>query len=224
MGQKLPPLAMRVGLYEPWRSRWFAKKKLFSKFLVEDQKIRKHIMENYRFAQVSRVDIERTHNQLMVIIYTARPALLIGKRGQQIEKLQSEIQKMTEMEVQAPRIIEIERPELDARLVAESIKEQLLRRASHRRVMKRVAQATMDAGAKGIKIQIKGRIGGADMSRKETLIRGRVPLSTLRSNVDYALAEAYTKYGAIGIKVWIYKGEYPLKGKGNEAGAKTDTA
>jgi len=224
MGQKLPPLAMRVGIFEPWRSRWFAKKKTFAKYLVEDQKIRKHIMENYRFAQVSRVDIERTHNQLTVIIHTARPALLIGKRGQQIEKLQSEVQAMTDMEVQAPRIIEIEKPELDARLVAEAIKEQILRRANHRRVMKRAAQATMDAGATGIKIQIKGRIGGAEMSRKETLIRGRVPLSTLRSNVDYALAEAYTKYGAIGIKVWIYKGEYPQEGAKDEAGTQTSSS
>lgn len=212
MGQKLPPLAVRVGVVEPWRSRWFARKKEFGKCLVEDQKIRKFVFDNYRFAGISRVDIERTHDQLSVIIYTARPALLIGRRGSQIDKLQDELQRLTDMSVQPPRIMEIEKAELDARLVAESIKEQLLRRAHHRRVMKRAAQASMEAGAKGVKIQLKGRIAGGEMARKEQLILGKIPLSTIRSNVDYALVEATTKYGQIGIKVWLYKGEYsPVK-------------
>ena len=222
----MPPLAMRIGVVEPWRSRWFARKGEFGRFLVEDHKIRSYIEANYGFAQISRVDIERTHSQLVLTIYTARPALLIGRRGAQIEKLQSEIQALTEMDVQPPRIVEVERAELDARLVAESIKEQILRRAHHRRVMKRVAQASMDAGAIGIKIQVKGRIGGAEMARKEHMIMGKIPLSTLRARIDYALAEATTKYGQIGIKVWIYTGEYAAlkEHKPYETGAEKDTA
>ncbi|MCX7702887.1 MAG: 30S ribosomal protein S3 [Planctomycetota bacterium] len=226
MGHKLTPLAVRVGVVEPWRSRWFAKKKEYGKYIVEDFKIRQFVMKNYGFAGISRVDIERTHDQVSVVIFTARPALLIGRRGSQIDKLQSELQKFTQMSVLPPRIVEIEKPELDAWLVADGIREQLLRRAHHRRVMKRAAELTMQAGAKGIKIQLKGRIAGSEMARKEHLIMGKIPLSTIRSNVDHALVEATTKYGQIGIQVWIYKGEYPVvkKEQSDEVNAEENPA
>lgn len=209
MGNKVPPLGIRIGVVEGWRSRWYANKKDFGKLLVEDQKIRRYIHKNYAFAAISKIEIERTGEQLTPVIYTARPGVLIGRKGAKIDRLVEEIQQFTDSHVNPPRIMEIDKPELHALLVAENIKEQLEKRASFRRVMKRAVEQVMQAGAQGIKIQISGRLGGAEMSRSERIVRGKIPLATIRANVDYGFIEAFTTYGQLGIKVWVYTGEYP---------------
>jgi small subunit ribosomal protein S3 len=211
MGHKVPPPGYRVGIFEDWRSRWYAKKKEFGGNLVEDQKIRKFIKKNYAAAAIPKVEIERTGDQLTAIIYTARPGVLIGRKGANIEKLQGEIAGLTKKTVNPPRIKEIDKPELVAQLVAESIKEQLQKRASFRRTMKHTAEITMEKGARGVKIQISGRLGGAEMARRERITMGKIPLSTLRADIDYGFAQAFTTYGQLGIKVWIYRGDHPLK-------------
>lgn len=209
MGHKVPPLGNRIGIVETWRSCWYARKKDFGKLLVEDQKIRRHIRKNYAFAAIPKIEIERTGEQLTPVIHTARPGVLIGRKGAKIDRLVEEIQQFTESHVNPPRIIEIDKPELHALLVAENIKEQLEKRASFRRVMKRSVEQVMQVGAQGIKIQISGRLGGAEMARSERIVRGKIPLVTIRANVDYGFIEAFTTYGQLGIKVWIYKGDYP---------------
>ncbi len=210
MGHKVPPLGFRVGIVEGWRSCWYAKKKDFGRLLVEDQKIKRYIYKNYSFAAIPKIEIERTGEQLTIIIYTARPpGVLIGRKGAKIDGLVEELQKFTESHVNPPRVIEVTKPELYALLVAENIREQLQKRASFRRVMKRTADQVMQAGAHGVKIQISGRLGGAEMARSERLVRGKIPLATLRADIDYGFAEAFTTYGQLGIKVWVYRGEYP---------------
>lgn len=210
MGHKVSPLGYRVGIVEDWRSHWYAKKKDFSKLLVEDQKIKRFIRKNYSFAAIPKIEIERTGEQLTTVIHTARPGVLIGRKGAKIDRLVEEIQELTESHVNPPRIIEINKPEIHALLVAENIKEQLEKRASFRRVMKRAAEQVMQAGAEGIKIQISGRLGGAEMARSERIVRGKIPLATIRAKIDYGFIEAFTTYGQLGIKVWIYTGEYPI--------------
>lgn len=211
MGHKVPPLGFRVGIFADWRSRWYAKKKEFGNNLVEDQKIKGFIKKNYAAAAIPKVEIERTGDQLTAIIYTARPGVLIGRKGANIERLQGEIAEFTKKTVNPPRIKEVDKPELVAQLVAESIKEQLQKRGSFRRAIKHAAEITMEKGARGVKIQIAGRLGGAEMARRERITMGKIPLATLRADIDYGFIQAFTTYGQLGIKVWIYRGDYPLK-------------
>ncbi len=206
MGQKVNPRGLRVSLTRDWLSKWYAPKSEFGAILNEDLRIREHVKKNLYFAGVSSVRIERVTERIRVTIATARPGLVIGRRGGEVDKLRDTIQKMTKREIYID-IEEIKRPELDAQLVAEGIAQQLERRASFKRVMKRVSQMAMDFGADGIRIRISGRLGGAELSRVESMRMGKVPLHTLRAEVDYGFAEARTTYGAIGCKVWICKGE-----------------
>ena len=207
MGQKVHPIGFRVGITEPWRSRWYAGKKDFGALLLEDQLIRKFIKKEYHSAAVPRIDIERTRERVTVIIHTARPGLLIGRRGAQVEKLNDELTGICNKPV-AIRTVEISKPELSAQLVAESMAEQLMRRASYRRALKKSADLTMQAGALGVKIHIAGRLGGAEIARTQKISLGSVPLSTLDAWVDYGQGIARTTMGVIGVKVWIYRGLY----------------
>lgn len=211
MGQKVHPFGFRVGITEAHKSRWYAPKALYGELLIEDQKIRRFIDNSLNrrppFAAVSDVHIERTREELKIIIRTARPGLVIGPKGAEIERLTEAIQELTGRNVSIS-CIEVGNPDQDAQLVAESIAEQLQKRASFRRVMKMKADAAMTAGAKGVKIQLSGRLGGHEMSRKEDTRLGAIPLQTLQANVDYGLAQSRTTYGIIGVKVWIYKGVY----------------
>ena len=221
MGQKVCPIGFRLGITQNWRSRWYADKKEFGKLLVEDQKIRKFIKKNYRFTGIPKVEIERTRDEgAKIIIYSARPGLIIGRKGSEIEKLKSGIEKIVEKGVDI-KIQEVDRPELEAQLVAESIAEQLQKRAAYRRTIKKSVESTMGLGAKGIKVQVSGRLGGAEIARTEGATKGSIPLHTLRANVDYGLAESMTTYGTIGVKVWIYKGLVDIdKGVGYAVDAK----
>jgi len=211
MGQKVHPFGFRVGITEAHKSRWFAPKALYGELLVEDQRIRKYIDNRLNrrppFAAVSDVHIERTREELKVIIKTARPGLVIGPKGAEIERLSQDLAGLTGRNV-VVNCIEVTNPDADSKLVAESIAEQLLKRAGFRRVLKMKAEAAMASGAKGVKILLSGRLGGHEMSRNEEIRLGSIPLATLQANIDYGFAESFTTYGAIGIKVWIYKGMY----------------
>ena len=214
MGQKVNPTGFRVGVTEPWSSRWYAEKRDYGRFLVQDQKIRRHIKRNYSFAGIPDIEIERRSDKLRVIVQTARPGVLIGKKGAKVDKLRDELRDLTGSSDLELKIKEIAKPELNAQLVAESVAEQLQRRQSFRRTLKRSVQTTMQVpGALGCKIHVGGRLGGAEMARREKQRMGRIPLSTLRANISYGLAVARTTYGAIGVKCWIYLGEHPLKRK-----------
>ncbi|MEW6355753.1 MAG: 30S ribosomal protein S3 [Planctomycetota bacterium] len=206
MGHKVCPIGLRIGITEDWRSRWYCDKKNFGKLLVEDQKIRKHIKANYHYAGISKIEIERTREEVVVILFTARPGIIIGRKGNEADRLQSELEGLIGRAVRL-EIREVEKPEIDAQLVAEGVAEQLERRQSFRRTMKRTAETTMGMGALGVKILVSGRLGGAEMSRTEKCIMGSIPLQTLRGLIDYGFTEARTQYGQIGVKVWIYKGK-----------------
>jgi small subunit ribosomal protein S3 len=206
MGQKVHPTGFRLGFIEDWRSRWYADKKTFARLLLEDYKIRRYLKKECYSAAIDRVEIERTRESIKVQVYTARPGILIGKGGVRADQISTELEKI----IQRPVMLEfkeIDKPELSAQLVAESVAEQLQKRAAFRRVLKKVALATMQARAGGIKIKIAGRLAGAEMARREKINLGKIPLSTLTADINYGFAEAHTKAGAIGIKVWIYKGE-----------------
>ncbi len=207
MGQKVHPTGFRIAVTEQWRSRWYATKKDFAKNLVEDQKIRRFIRKEWQFAAIPRVEIERTGELVTVFVHTARPGVLIGKKGTKVDEFRMELEKLTKKPVRM-KIIEIHRPEVEANLVAEAVSEQLAKRINYRRALKKVADASMAAGAKGIKIRVAGRLGGAEMSRIGNYRKGRVPCGTLRAQVDYGFAVTLTKYGTLGCKVWIFKGEY----------------
>jgi len=207
MGQKTHPTGFRVAVIEPWRSRWHANKKDFSKFLVEDHKIRTFIRKEWAFAAIPKVEIERAGELITVFVHTARPGTLIGKKGAKVDKFREDIEKLTGKPVRM-KIVEIHRPELESNLVAESVSEQLAKRINYRRALKKVADTSIAAGAKGIKIRVAGRLGGAEMSRIGTIRKGRVPCGTLRAQVDYGFAVCKTKFGTLGCKVWIFKGEY----------------
>jgi small subunit ribosomal protein S3 len=207
MGQKVNPIGYRTGIMLGWKSRWYASKKEFAELLVEDQKIRKYVHEKYKFAGIPKVEIERTRDEVKVILYAARPGVIIGRKGQEVEQLQDELQNLVGRRINI-KIEEIARPELQAQLVAEDIAEQLEKRASFRRTMKRAMEQSMEAGAKGIKVQLAGRLGGAEMARREKQITGSIPLSTLRAKIDYGFTEAKTAQGHIGIQVWINQGMY----------------
>ena len=206
MGQKSSPVGLRLQINRTWDSRWFAEGQDYGRLLLEDLKIRKHIMKMLPQAAISKVVIERPAKLCRISIYAARPGVIIGKKGSDIEKLKAVLGKMTSSEVSL-NIVEIRKPEIDARLVAQGIADQLERRIAFRRAMKRAVQSAMRLGAEGIRINCGGRLGGAEIARVEWYREGRVPLHTLRANIDYAEAEALTAYGIIGIKVWVFKGE-----------------
>lgn len=206
MGQKVNPLGMRLGIVRDWDSKWYANKLEVPTLLHEDLKIRKEIESYYKKAQVSRVVIERVKSKIMIILFTAKPGVVIGREGSIKTQLVEKLQKLTGKTV-FMNVVEIKQPDLDAKLVARKMAEDLENRASFRRVQKKAIQQAMKAGAKGIKTSISGRLGGAEMARSEGYSEGTVPLHTLRADIDYAIAEANTTYGKLGIKVWICKGE-----------------
>lgn len=205
MGQKVNPKGLRVGVIRDWEGRWFADKN-YSELLHEDLKVRKYIKEKLYQAGVPKVEIERAANRVKVSIHAAKPGIVIGRGGTEVEALRKELEKMTGKQISV-NIVEVKKPELDAQLVAESVAQQLERRVSFRRAMKQTVQRTMRQGGQGIKISCSGRLAGAEIARTEWYSEGKVPLHTLRADIDYGFAEANTTYGKIGVKVWIYKGE-----------------
>ena len=211
MGQKVNPIGLRLGINRNWESRWFPAKGRTADFIAEDYKIRKYLKKELFYAGVSNIIIERTVKKLRVNIVTARPGIIIGKKGADIEKLKATLIKMLGKDVTI-NIKEEKRPQASGQLAAENVATQLERRTAFRRAMKKVIQGALKSGAKGIKISVSGRLGGAEMARTEWYLEGRVPLHTLRAKIDYGFAEAHTTYGIIGIKVWIFKGEVLAKG------------
>jgi small subunit ribosomal protein S3 len=212
MGQKVNPIGFRTGITEDWKSRWYAPKSAFGDFLGEDFKIRGHIDAKLNrrppFAAVSEINIERTREEVTVTLRTARPGLVIGPKGAEVDKLREELEDLIKRKVAPIKVIEIKNPDLNAQLVAEAVAEQLKKRAAFRRVLKQRTDATMQAGAKGIKVMVGGRLGGAEIARSEKTTVGSVPLTTLQANIDYGYAVAKTTFGTIGVKCWIYRGIY----------------
>ncbi len=212
MGQKVNPTGFRVGITEDWKSRWYAPKAAYGNFLVEDHKVRRYIDNKLNrrppFAAVSDILIERTREEVTITLKTARPGLVIGPKGAEVDKLREELEDLIKRKVAPIKVIEIKNPDLNAQLVAEAIAEQLKKRASFRRVLKQRMEATMQAGAKGIRISVSGRLGGAEIARQEKAVTGSVPLTTLQADVNYGYAIAFTTYGTIGVKVWIYRGMF----------------
>jgi small subunit ribosomal protein S3 len=206
MGQKVNPIGLRLGINRTWDSRWFANKGEYGKLLHEDIAIRKALMKQLKQAAVSKIVIERPHKKCRVTIHSARPGIVIGKKGADIDKLKKIVSKLTQSEVHI-NIVEVRKPEVDSTLVADSIAQQLERRVAFRRAMKRAVQSAMRLGGEGIRINCSGRLGGAEIARLEWYREGRVPLHTLRGDVDYGVATAFTTYGTCGVKVWIFKGE-----------------
>ncbi|MEI6862900.1 MAG: 30S ribosomal protein S3 [Candidatus Omnitrophota bacterium] len=209
MGQKVHPYGFRVGYIYDWKSRWFANRQDFPKLLLEDVKIRKFVKKALATAAVSKIEVERTSEKIKVLIYTARPGIIIGRRGAEIEKLKEDIRKITIKDVSI-EIKDIKNPNTDAQLVSENISFQLEKRIAHKRAMKKSVQAALDSGAQGVKIICSGRLGGAEIARRESYRIGSIPAQTLRADVDYGFSEALTTYGLIGVKVWIYKGDKVL--------------
>ena len=205
MGQKVNPHGLRVGIIKDWDSKWYADK-YYEKFLLEDIKIREFIKEKLFLSGISKVEIERASNRARISIHTAKPGMVIGRQGSNIELLKNDLKKMTDSVIDI-NIVEVKTPDMDATLVAENIASQLERRIAFRRAMKQCVGRTMRMGAKGIKVQVGGRLGGAEIARSESYREGSIPLHTLRADIDYGTAEAHTTYGRIGVKVWIYKGE-----------------
>ncbi len=205
MGQKVHPYGFRLGYIKPWHSVWFAKKE-YGKLLLEDLALKQELKQRFSGAGVSHVDVERAANKLKIIIHTARPGIIIGRKGAEIDRLRAEIAERTKREVMIT-IQEIERPELSAQLQAEKVAQQLEKRVAFRRAMRKAVEDAMRFGAKGIKIRVSGRLNGAEIARSEWYLQGRLPLQTLRADIDYGFAEAYTTYGVLGVKVWIYRGD-----------------
>ena len=212
MGQKVHPLSFRLGYNENWRSRWYASKREFGKFLLQDAEIRKIIKEGYGYAGIPRIDIERTREEIKVILHAARPGVIIGRKGAEVEKLRDQLRTGVDPRIEV-EILEVPNPELEAQLVAESVCEQLEKRAPFRRVLKKTVDGVVQLGCLGIKIEVGGRLGGAEMARRERIVHGMIPLHTLRAVINYGQAEAKTTYGRVGVKVWIYKGENLGKGE-----------
>ena len=206
MGQKVSPVGLRIGINKDWEANWYASGKDFSKYLENDIQIRKYVTKNLKDAAVSKVEIERNNKRTEVIIHTAKPGVIIGRGGEEIEKIKKAMSKMVGEEIQIS-IVDVKKPDVDAALVAASIANQIENRASFRMAQKRAIRNAMKAGAKGIKTLVSGRLGGADIARGEGYSEGTIPLHTLRADIDYAHAEADTTFGKIGVKVWIYKGE-----------------
>lgn len=205
MGQKVNPHGFRLGITTDFKSRWYADK-MYKAYVKEDVEIRKLMTKGMERAGISKVEIERTRDRVRVDIHTARPGIVIGRRGAEAERIRGELEKLTGKQVQL-NILEVKNPELDAQLIAQGVAEQLSSRVAFRRAMRKAIQTTMKAGAKGVKVQVSGRLGGAEMSRSEQYREGRVPLHTLRANIDYGFYEARTTFGRIGVKVWVYKGD-----------------
>ncbi|MGB9873422.1 MAG: 30S ribosomal protein S3 [Hydrogenobacter sp.] len=213
MGQKTHPTGFRIGVIKEWNSKWFAGKRDYTKLLHEDLKIKDYIKKRYASAGVSKVVIERAAEKVKVRIFAARPGIIIGRKGAEVEQLKKDIESIAVGKDITITVDEVRVPELDAQLVAEEIALQIERRVSHRRAMKRAIDNAFKAGAKGVKVQVKGRIGGAELARTEWFLVGRMPLQTLRADIDYGFAVAQTKYGVLGVKVWIYKGDILKGGK-----------
>jgi small subunit ribosomal protein S3 len=220
MGQKTNPIGLRIAVTKDWRSKWYAEKQEFGKLLVEDQKIRELLKKKLESASVPRIQIERAATRCRITIHTARPGVVIGRKGAEIDKIKEELSRMTGKEIYV-EIVEVKKPEIDAQLVAENVALQLERRISFRRAMKKAVQTAMDFGAEGIKIRCAGRLGGAELARVESYHEGRVPLHTLRANIDYGFAEARTLYGKLGVKCWICTGETQV---GKRSGPVTSAA
>lgn len=218
MGQKVHPVGLRIGIIRDWESKWYAGKD-YAEFLHEDLKIRDFVMNRLKDASVPKVEIERAANRVTVTVHTAKPGIVIGKGGQEVEVLRNELSKMTGKKVHI-NIMEIKRADLDAKLIAENVARQLENRVSFRRAQKQVIQRAMRAGAKGIKTMVSGRLGGADIARSEHYSEGTVPLHTLRADIDYATAEADTTFGKLGVKIWVYRGEVLPTRKTREEGEK----
>lgn len=216
MGRKVHPYGFRLGIVRDWRSRWYANPKEYTALLAEDERVRSYIMSKVGHSGVSRIEIERFPNQVAVTIWTAKPGIVIGRKGTAVKEMRQELERLTGGKHISVDVKEIEQPELDAKLVAENIVSQLERRISHARAMKRAVQAAMRAGAEGIKVMCKGRLHGAEMARQQWVRDGRVPLQTLRADIDYDQQDALTTYGRIGVKVWIYKGEVLPEAKPQE--------
>ena len=206
MGRKVHPYGFRLGVIRDWKSRWFAEGEAYADLLHEDLSVREFIRDEVGYAGISRIEIERFPNQVSITIWTARPGIIIGRKGSTVKRLRKELEEMTSKHVSVD-VQEIKQPELDAKLVAENVASQLERRISHSRAMKRAIQAAMRSGARGVKIKCSGRLFGSEMARQAWMHEGRVPLQTLRADIDYAQEEAHTTYGRLGVKVWIYKGE-----------------
>ena len=215
MGQKVNPIVQRIGFIKDWQSRWFVPSREYSKYIFEDYNIRKFIKRRLKIAAVSKIIIERLSGRIKIRILTARPGIIIGRRGQDIERLREDLNSLLEREISID-IEEIKDPNKDAQLVAENVAFQLEKRIAFRRAIKRAIQQSSNAGVLGIKISIAGRLGGAEMSRRETYKEGKIPLATLRADIDYGFAEAHTTYGLIGVKVWIYKGDVIIDRKKEE--------
>lgn len=223
MGQKVRPTGFRIGVVEDWRSRWYASKKEFGALLVEDFKIRDFIKKKYQFAGIPKIEIERTRDQVVVHLFTARPGIIIGRKGQEVDRLKAELEDLTGRRMEL-KIVEVNNPNRSATLVAEDVAQQLAKRGSFRRTIKRTLDQVMESGVHGIKVQVAGRLGGAEMSRTEKAIRGSIPLSTLQRHVDYGFAIAHTAQGSIGVKVWIDLGNYTDEEAGDGAHAKAGQA
>ena len=219
MGQKVNPVGFRTGITLDWKSRWYAPKAAYGEFLIEDYRVRRFINHRLNFqppyAAVSKVEIERTRSDVRIILHTARPGLVIGPKGAEVDKLREALEELIDRKVSV-NIMEIKHPDLNAQLVADGVAEQLKKRGSFRRAMKMKCETTMAAGALGIRVMCKGRLGGAEMARRETQRRGSIPLQTLQANVDYGFATARTSHGAIGVKVWIYLGRFGQEVEGIE--------
>ena len=206
MGHKVNPISFRLGICEDWQSHWFANKQNFGRYLVQDARIREFIKKNYRSAAISRVEIDRTGEDLRVTLHTARPGIVIGRKGAEVDKLRDSLETVCGQRV-AINIKEVDRPEVNAQLIAEGVAEEIEKRASYKRSMKKAAETAMGAGAEGARIRVSGRLGGAEIARSETVRMGKIPLHTMRLKIDYGFTEAVTGYGNIGIKVWTYLGE-----------------
>lgn len=220
MGQKVRPTGFRTGIMCDWLSRWYANKQDFADLLLEDLKIRAYIKKRYGRSGIARIEIERTREKVVVYIWSAKVGMIIGKKGQEVDKLTKELEDLTHRHIEV-KTMEINKPEVEPQLVAEDIAEQLEKRASFRRTMKRSMDTTMENGAKGIRIQMSGRLGGSEMARQESGMLGSIPLSTLRAKIDFGFTEAKTAQGHIGIKVWINNGDYENQEAGNAADAQT---
>ncbi|MDD5557557.1 MAG: 30S ribosomal protein S3 [bacterium] len=218
MGQKVNPIGFRLAVSQDWRSKWYAGKADYGALLNEDVRIRDHIKGRLQFAGVSRIGIERTGTKVRINIWSARPGIVIGRKGSEIDRLRDDLAEMTGREIIID-VTEVKRPEIESQLVAENVATQLEKRVSFRRAMKRAVSTTMDAGAQGVKIQCAGRLGGGEIARSESYREGKIPLHTLRADIDYGFAEARTTYGRIGVKVWIYKGERMTAGEAGGHGA-----
>ncbi len=223
MGQKVRPTGFRIGITEAHRSRWYASKKEFGTLLIEDFNIRKFIKEKYQFAGIPKIEIERTRDQVVVHLFTARPGIIIGRKGQEVDRLKAELEDLTGRRMEL-KIVEVNSPNRSAVLVAEDIAQQLSKRGSFRRAIKRTLDQVMESGVHGVKVELAGRLGGAEMSRTEKANRGSIPLSTLRRHIDYGFAMAKTTMGIIGVKVWIDLGDYADEETGDGVNAKAGQA